>query len=305
MLNHHSEVAIPSESYFIPQLWDRYRRQMNTELLLADLMCCFRVREWGIGVADLQRRLADKAGFSEVIQEVYRSYAEARGKYRFGDKTPLYMQYLDLLERVFPGAQYVHIIRDGRDAALSYEGMPYRSRFSLLYPRGISDFAFSWRREILSAQRFGSTVAAGRYFEIRYESLVAEPETRLRDVCFFLGLQFESAMLEYYRDATWKPDKNHKRLAEPPSLGLTDWRKQMRAVDLERFEAIAGDLLDILGYERAFPDPSARVRTKALFGCVASRSRIMSARLVMPMFHRSPLWRWRQNHVLRMRGAAN
>jgi hypothetical protein len=305
MLNHHSEVAIPSESYFIPQLRDRYRRLPNTELLLADLMCCFRVREWGIGLADLQRHVPDNAGFSEVIQEVYRSYAEAHGKHRFGDKTPLYMQHLDLLEQVFPGAQYVHIVRDGRNAALSYECMPYRSRFNLLYPRGISDFAFCWRREILSARRFGSTVAAGRYFEVRYESLVTEPEARLREVCSFLGLRFESAMLEYYRNSTSKPDRNHKRLAEPPSPGLTDWRKQMRAVDLARFEAIAGDLLDILGYERAFPNPSAWVRTKAWFHCMTSHGRLISARLVMPIFHRSPLWRWRQNQILRARGLSN
>src|SRR5262245_65602345 len=62
MLNHHSEVAIPTESYFIPQLWDRYRRLMNTELLLADLMRCFRVREWGIGLADLQRSEERRVG---------------------------------------------------------------------------------------------------------------------------------------------------------------------------------------------------------------------------------------------------
>ena len=105
MLDHHSCLAIPSESYFIPSLWDRYRRLPNTEALLADLMYCRRVEEWGIGLADIRRRIPEQAGFSEVLQEIYRSYAEARGKYRFGDKTPLHMQHLDLLESVFPGAR--------------------------------------------------------------------------------------------------------------------------------------------------------------------------------------------------------
>lgn len=302
LLNHHSELAIPSESYFLPALWDRYRRRANREALIADLRCLFTVQRWGVNIDDVRRRLPEEAGFAEVIQAIYRSYAEARGKSRFGDKTPVYMQHLDLLERVFPGAQYVHIVRDGRDAALSYEYMPHRPRLSLLYPRGIGDFAFCWRREILSARGFGSTVAAGRYFEVRYENLVTEPEARLREICSFLGVRFEPAMLDYYHDFKSTPDRNHKRLAEPPSPGNRSWRKQMSAADVERFEAIAGDLLADLGYERGFPSPSTWARTRAVLDCTASRGRLISTRLVMPLLHRSSLWRFRQNNGLRARG---
>jgi len=193
-------------------------------------------------------------------------------------------------------------VRDGREAAISYEDMPQRPRFSLLYPQGIGDFAFCWRREVLSAQRFGSSVAAGRYLEIRYESLVAEPEVTLQQVCSFLSLRFEPAMLEYYRDSNLKSGRNHKRLAEPPSPGARNWRTQMSAAEVKRFEVIAVDLLDTLGYERAFPEPSVWQRTRALFDRMLSRGRLLSARLVMPIFHCSALWRFRQNHILRARG---
>ena len=63
------------------------------------------------------RAAAGGRRFADVIDAVYRGYAEARGKRRYGDKTPSYMQHLGLLDRVFPGARYVHIVRDGRDAA--------------------------------------------------------------------------------------------------------------------------------------------------------------------------------------------
>ena len=59
-----------------------------------------------------------------AIGTVYAVYAEERGKARWGDKTPMYMQNLRLLERLFPDALFVHLIRDGRDAALSFLSMP-------------------------------------------------------------------------------------------------------------------------------------------------------------------------------------
>jgi hypothetical protein len=49
--------------------------------------------------------------------------------------------------------------------------------------------------------------------------------------------------------------KTPKKAWLPITSGLRDWRTQMPAQDLERFEAAAGDLLEELGYPRAVPDP--------------------------------------------------
>ena len=112
-------------------------------------------------------------------------------------------------------------------------------------------------------------------------------------------------MLEYYRDLSMASRLNDERLAEPPSPGRGGWRKRMRAADIERFEAIAGDLLETLGYERAYPRPSSCARARAAFDRAGSRTRLLSMRLVMPIFHRSPLWRFRQNNILRSRGLSS
>ena len=60
----------------------------------------------------------------EAIAAIFETYAEHEGKPRWGDKTPLYMQQLPLLERLFPDAIWVHLVRDGRDAALSFLELP-------------------------------------------------------------------------------------------------------------------------------------------------------------------------------------
>jgi hypothetical protein len=299
MLDRHSEVAIPSESYFVSQLWDRHGARPDSEAIVADLGRIARVREWGVTPDDVRRRLSSDPSFAEVIDAVYRAYADARGKARFGDKTPLYMQRLDLLERAFPGAQYVHIVRDGRDAGLSFVVMRRRPRFSWARPRRLGDFACQWRLEVETARRFGATVGRGRYLELRYEDLVADPEEGLREVCGFLGLDFEPAMLEYHRavDVSGLPD--HPRLAQPPTSGGRDWRAEMEPRDAELFEAIAGDLLAELGYPRAYPAPSRAARARAVLERAAFRARLGSWRTAVGLVRRSPAWRLRQVYIRR------
>jgi hypothetical protein len=299
MLDASSTLAIPSESYFIPQLWDRHGARPSTEAILEDLGRLARVREWGVAVGEVRDRLPAGATFSAVIEAVYACYAGARGKERFGDKTPTYMQHLELLERVFPGAQYVHIVRDGRDAALSFLAMRRRPRFNWSRPRGVAGFACAWRLEVTRARRFGQTLAPGRYYELRYEDLVAEPSRRLAEVCAFLGLELEPAMLDYHRHVDPARLQDHPRLAEPPTPGTRRWRDEMRPPDVARFEAIAGDLLQELGYERAGSCASRFARARAALDRAAFAARAGSWRASLALIRRSPAWRLRQIYIRR------
>jgi hypothetical protein len=299
MLDRHSKLAIPSESYFIPQLWDRHGPRPDREAILADLGRLARIREWGVSLDDVRGRLPVEGSFADVIAAVYRTHADAQGKTRFGDKTPAYMQYLELLERAFPGAQYVHIVRDGRDAALSFVAMRRRPRFNWARPRRLGDFACQWDFEVRAARRFGATVAAGRYLELRYENLVADPDLHLRGICSFLGLRFEPEMLEYHDglDATTLQD--HPRLAQPPTTGLRDWREQMSPREVELFEAIAGPLLAELGYPRAYSAPSRAVRVRGAGERALFVARLTSWRAGLALVRRSPAWRLRQVYIRR------
>ena len=294
MLDAHSQLAIPSESYFLPQLWDRHGARPERDAFVEDLTRLERLREWGVDPEAVRARLPERPTFAEAVQSIYRLYAESRGKPRFGDKTPLYMQHLGVLDRAFPGARYVHIVRDGRDAALSLVAMRRKPRFNLARPRGIGDFAVAWRREVRAAQRFGRTHP---YFELRYEDLVAEPESRLREVCTFLELEYEPGMLDYHRREDPLLYADHPRLAEPPVRDARSWRKEMRPADADLFEAIAGDLLAELGYECAQPRPGRRARALAERAAYSTRLALWSKAL--PLVRKSPLWRARQVYIRR------
>lgn len=299
MLDRHSQLAIPTESYFIPQLWDRHGAQVDREAFIADLGRLERLQEWGVDPEDVRARLGERAPFAEAVQAIYRAYAEARGKTRFGDKTPLYMQRLHIVERAFPGARYVHIVRDGRDACLSFLALQRRPRFNWSRPRGLGGFAAQWRMEVEGARSFGRSAAAGRYLELAYEELIEDPPSHLREVCSFLGLEFEEGMLDYHRgvDLSLLPD--HPLLAAPPKPARSRWREQMPRNDVRRFEAIAGDLLEDLGYDRAEGSPGLPDRWRARATRTALAVRVASWWAALAVVRRSPVWRARQVYIRR------
>lgn len=299
MLDRHSEVAIPSESYFIPQLWARHGAEPDVDRMLEDLGRLERIRQWGIEPSAVRQRVSLDATFAAVIRAVYELYAEARGKARYGDKTPAYMQSLDLLDRVFPRAHYVHIVRDGRDAGRSFLAMRRRPRFNWSRPRGLGAFACQWRDEVERARRFGRTHAAGRYLELRYEELVAEPEPVLRRICAHLGIDYEPTMLAYHQDVDETRLQDHPRLAEPPAPRARSWRDELSASQVERFEAVAGELLSELGYDRGHPSPAMGAQVRALAARRWFALRQTSWQGALSLARRTPAWRARQVYIRR------
>ena len=113
----------------------------------------------------------------EAIGAVFAAYAAERGKARWGDKTPLYMQYLPLLERLFPDARFVHLIRDGRDAALSFLSVPAGIMTEGWgHPRDAAGFACQWATEVRAARELGRRV--GRRGTSRFATRPSSPSRR-------------------------------------------------------------------------------------------------------------------------------
>jgi hypothetical protein len=303
MLDSHSQLAIPTESYFVPQLWDRHKRKFDPDAFVEDVGRLTRVKEWGVAPDDVRQRLPDNATAADGIRAIYRSYADARGKPRYGDKTPSYMQSLDLLDRVFPDAQYVHLVRDGRDAGLSFLEMRRKPRFNLARPRGLASFASQWKLEVEGARELGRRLGPARYHELRYEDLVREPEAELRRVAFFLELDFEPSMLAYHAGVDASALQDHPLLAKAPTPGTRRWQEQLSPADAQIFEAIAGDTLSASGYERAYAEPSARARAYAALVEASYRTRLASWKGGLALVRRSPAWRVRQAQIRRTAGA--
>jgi hypothetical protein len=278
MLDRNSELAVPDESFFVVPLARRHPARIVLNSFYDDLGRLPVLGDWGISPEDVRTRLRDGMKTGEAIAAVFQTYAAQRGKPRWGDKTPLYMQHLPLLRRLFPDAFWIHLIRDGRDAALSF--LELREGFSgptWAQPRTGGQFAARWRTEIDAARRLGRRVG-DRYLELRYEHLVAEPERELRRICEHASLTWEPEMLE------------HRNIAQPPTAGLRDWHNQMAREDALAFERVAGDVLRSSGYELLEPAgryPTTRGRLElARFEALS-----LSWNAAEATYQRSPLWR--------------
>jgi hypothetical protein len=278
MLDAHPHLAIPPESHFIPQVArvrSRYERGggFDAERMARQVFAGIRFQDWhlpqeAVLAAIRERRPRDLAGAVECF---FVAYADAHGKPRWGDKTPGYSIELPLLSQLFPDARFVHLIRDGRDVAVSLMEVPRP-------PRSFAEAAQVWAFRVAKGRRDGEPLGPDRYLELRYESLVDDPETALKAICAIADLDYGPSMLEYHREdpAASVPERNwghHRNLAMPPTKGLRDWRTRMRDADQQLFEAVAGGELTALGYERRFPNVPAAVRAKAAANHAYDRGR--------------------------------
>ena len=257
MLDSHPRLAIPPESYFIVRLHrsrSRYDRDGTIDLgaLVEELRTHRWFSTWGIDVDGLE---GEVASLPDAIRRIYGAYASKRGKERYGDKTPAYVMHLPLLAGMFPEARFAHLLRDGREVALSLAEMSWG-------PPTVLDAALHWRERVERGRRDGAALGKDRYREIRYEDLVERPEETLRGLVRFFELPFDGAMLEHHARRTDQAGI-HRRSTEPPTTGARDWRTQMDAADLAAVEAGIGDLLTELGYERAVEEPPAEARRRA------------------------------------------
>jgi Sulfotransferase family len=287
MLDRNPELAVPDESYFVPTLARRHRGAIDVASFVDDLRRLPTLVEWRLSPDAVAGRLRPGMTSGEAIAAVFDTYAADRGKSRWGDKTPLYMQYLRVLERLFPSAQFVHLIRDGRDAALSFLSVPEGIMTEGWgHPRDAAGFACQWATEVRAARELGTRLGPGRYLEVRYEALVADPEGGLRRICSFAGLDYDVAMLGYVGETESGRKEHQQRLNEPPRVGVRNWRTEMSPGDVAAFESVAGDLLDELGYQVA-------VRGRDRRRISVFRAKTAAWRAVGAVMQRSPLWRHR------------
>lgn len=263
----HAAMAIPHESYFITKLAGRRRRYernggFDTDRFTRDLVGHSWFHRWGLNPEDVRGafRRERPADFPGAVRSVFSLYAAVHDKPRYGDKTPMYVLHIPLLAGLFPEARFVHIVRDGRDVAMSLLEQEWGSN-------SVVEAALFWRRRVVKGRRDGSALGPGRYTEVRYEDLVEQPETVVAQLCDFMCLKFEPEMFQYFERAGEIVEgaafpHRHARINLPPTKGLRDWRRQMTAADIATFSALAGDTLDDFGYERGAL-PSARVRASA------------------------------------------
>lgn len=123
-----------------------------------------------------------------------------------GEKTPDNVRYFGVLHAIFPGARFIHMVRDGRDCAVSgwfhvQRSSPDWARTKFASMRSyVEAFAREWAEDVAQASSFAAS-RPGACLTLRYEDLVADPVAGLRAATTFLGVASDDAVLARCRDA--------------------------------------------------------------------------------------------------------
>lgn len=266
MLNAHPEVAVPSESRFVVEFWAG-RDEVRVDDFLEKLANYHLFTNWRLPIEAVRAEIGDAPScrYPEAVAAAYRAFAKAHGKSRWGDKTPRYVEHIPLLAGLFPGARFVHLVRDGRNVALSYANVPFG-------PKTVARAARLWARRVEAGIRDGRALPPGRYLELRYEDLIEDSEAELRALCDFLDLDFDPGMLDHADRASDvildRARKYNPLIAQKPVARGSDWATVMKPSHVMVFEAVAGEVLSSLGYARRYPQPSASARLRATLGAM-------------------------------------
>jgi len=223
MLAEHPDVGILNESHWVPTLHERFGEAPTpvTALLavvtethwdsgkrIADVTLELTGRTWAEMETALREGLGERATVDQFHDALFdAAHGVPAGRLRRGDKTPDYGFYLRLLQRIWPGARFVHVVRNGVDAARSmslHSGcqrmicaghdnwVPLSSdrQFETLEIRNLPyrDYLASWCRRMRRIREEAAGLQGDSYLELRYERLLEEPLPVLRRLAAHLDL---------------------------------------------------------------------------------------------------------------------
>ena len=186
-------------------------------------------------VFDVDRLMRSNAErtFPSLLSHIFKQFAEQQNMTRWGDKTPAYLHDLPVLDRLFPDAQYIHIVRDGRDVALSQ----FNTHFG---PKNVFRAAKEWKTAVSKIQQFKNRMPSSKFIEFRYEDLLENPIPVFEKLINFLDISdIDSQVIETIKSNI---DKDLRK------NNYFKWKKQFSLHQKKLFEREAADMLSLFNY---------------------------------------------------------
>ncbi len=219
---------------------DRYgdlKHDKNLRKLLDDISqsTVFKKRFKGLQINDIDFiNSIEKREYPDIIRSIYALWALKHGQTSWGGKTPDYTGHIEPLTQLFPDVKIIHIVRDGRDVALSLFDLPWG-------PEDVYVAANYWKKRVILGSS-GKMVLMERFLECKYEDFLEQPEslfTQMLDFLDYEGSLREKKILEFREKiiSKIKPNNTFK------------WKTKMLKSDIRIFELTAREQLENYGYE--------------------------------------------------------
>jgi len=250
ILNAHSEIAIPEEARFLTPILkkdcsDKHYSGSELRTLIQYLKNNSQFALWNFDsnafFEDLENK--DRVSVKYLIEQMFRSYCDKEGKRVWGDKS-LFFGSIDILHELFPNARFIHVIRDGRDVFDSWRKMDKTKNNPAV-------MALDWLLKEKSINKSFAQVPEANKLTVRYEDLLEQPESTVKSLSQFLGIEYEPDMLEFYNSSQRYIGEHHSKLIfnKIDSQNALKWKTNLDQKETAIFTGIARPLLREYNYE--------------------------------------------------------
>ncbi|MBA3429899.1 MAG: sulfotransferase [Actinobacteria bacterium] len=193
--------------------------------------------------------------YGRLFAIFHEQYAERSGKSRWADQTPLIERFADEIMAAYPGAKFVHMIRDPRDAHHAVLERGTRRRGAI----GTTTYTWATSAKLaeLNLRRYPEN-----YTVVRYESLVDEPTATMRAVCSFLGETFMPSMLMLEGARRYDHERRAAGSRTPiSSAHVGTFRGKLRPHEVAFIQLVTGRRMRRLSYDTEPSDVTSDLRS--------------------------------------------
>jgi hypothetical protein len=203
------------------------------------------------------RILKDCRSGGDFLRIVMKEMALQQNVNRWAENTPEHILHLDTIKKEIPDALVIHMIRDGRDVALSLHKKGWVQPFPWDKKRGALVAGLYWEWLLDKGREYQRKVGRD-YLEVRYEQLVSHPVETLAQISRFIDHDLDYQQIQ--RVGIGSVSEPNTSFEGESSSGTFDpvgrWRKGFAVGELGALEGLIGPTLENLGYPVAPPDTS-------------------------------------------------
>jgi len=206
------------------------------------------------------RVMAECSNGGDFLRVVMGQIAENQSVKRWADCTPDHLLYLRRIKETIPEALIIHIIRDGRDVALSMEKQGWIRPLRGDSDQRLAVAALYWEWIVKRGRQAGAALGAD-YCEVHFENLIREPRSVLGKLSAFLkhDLDYEG-IRQAGIGSVHEPNSSFQNGASGEDFNPVERWKTLTQQELMRLDCLIGDTLVELGYPVGTAQPSKSER---------------------------------------------